>query len=340
MRCGDTALAAPARSPKAMTEAKVHPHRYAARCHWSGSTGSGYEAYERLHELVIEPSGTELTLSADAAFGGDPSLLNPEQLLLAAAMSCQLLSFLAVAARARLDVVDYEDNGEAILPDDDRPVGIKIVRLRPRITVRGDTDEKRVERLVDVAHKECFIANTLRCEMEIYPEITLLPPVTSLAGPPEQPAPSSVSVSPPEGNGNGSLGPGHAGESSGGARRRASDGASPAPVASRSPSRGGAVQSNRRPEISLHRFVDDDEGYLNWVASNADGYVLNTARASRRDYLVLHRADCAKMSGEPPNGGNWTSAMVKICSMNPVDIDGWCRRVVGGLPSRCTDCLT
>jgi hypothetical protein len=86
--------------------------------------------------------------------------------------------------------------------------------------------------------------------------------------------------------------------------------------------------------------VDDDERYLNWVASNADGYVLNTARASRRDYLVLHRADCPKMSGTPANGGNWTTAMVKICSMSPVDLDGWCRRVVGGLPTRCASCLT
>ncbi len=32
---------------------------------------------------------------------GDPALLNPEQLLLAAASSCQFLSFLAVAARSR-----------------------------------------------------------------------------------------------------------------------------------------------------------------------------------------------------------------------------------------------
>jgi organic hydroperoxide reductase OsmC/OhrA len=326
-----------------MTEAKMHPHRYAARCHWSGSTASGYESYDRVHELVIEPVGTVLMLSADPAFLGDPSLLNPEQLLLAAAMSCQLLSFLAVAARARIDVLDYEDNGEAILPADDRPVGIEIVRLRPRITVRGDTDEKRVARLVAIAHNECFIANTLRCEIEISPEITVLPPASSLGGPIQQGAPSVVPLSPPDGNGHGRANVSRTGDggdaSNGKGRRRAADGAGPAPTAARSRSRGGTRQLNRQPEVSLHRFVDDDEGYLKWVASNPDGYVLNTARASRRDYLVLHRADCAKMSGEPPNGGTWTTAMVKICSMSPADIDGWCRRVVGGLPSRCTDCL-
>jgi len=39
-----------------------------------------------------------------------------------AAGSCQLLSFLAVAARARLDVVAYEDDAEGVMPEGDHPV--------------------------------------------------------------------------------------------------------------------------------------------------------------------------------------------------------------------------
>ncbi len=49
-----------------------------------------------------------LAVSADPAFHGDDRLWNPEQLVVLATASCQLLSFLAVAARARLDVVRYE----------------------------------------------------------------------------------------------------------------------------------------------------------------------------------------------------------------------------------------
>jgi organic hydroperoxide reductase OsmC/OhrA len=325
-----------------MTEASMHDHQYVAHCHWSGSTASGYESYDRVHELVIDPVGTVLTLSAEPAFRGDASLLNPEQLLLAAAISCQLLSFLAVASRARLDVLEYEDNGEAILPGDDRPVGIKMVRLRPHITVRGDTDVKRVRRLVDLAHNECYIANTLRCEIEISPEITLLPPVVSL-GRPRHPLPALVGMSPSDREGalHAPKVPDAPRVANGNGRRRVSDGASGSePVADRSTSPIGARPLNRQPEISLHRFVDDDMGFLDWIGNHPDGFVLNTARASRRDYLVLHRANCRNLTGTPANGGNWTTTMVKICSMSPVDIDGWCRRVVGGLPTRCTDCLS
>jgi organic hydroperoxide reductase OsmC/OhrA len=106
-------------------------------------------------------------MSSDPAFRGDPARLNPEQLLLAAAASCQLLAFLAVAARARIDVLDYEDDAEADMPEDDPPVRITAIRLRPRITVAAGTRTERVHKLVTLAHQECFIANSLRSEMNI-----------------------------------------------------------------------------------------------------------------------------------------------------------------------------
>ena len=95
-------------------------HRYEVRCSWTGSTGSGYEAYSRTHTGEAKLAAPSLALSADPAFRGDPSTLNPEQLLVLAAASCQLLSFLAVAARARLDVVSYEDDATGFMPEDDR----------------------------------------------------------------------------------------------------------------------------------------------------------------------------------------------------------------------------
>ena len=86
-------------------------HEYRVKCRWTGSTVGGYESYDRTHSLSTTPMTQDLSLSADPAFRGDPGLLNPEQLVVAAAASCQLLSFLAVAARARVEVVGYVDDG-------------------------------------------------------------------------------------------------------------------------------------------------------------------------------------------------------------------------------------
>jgi organic hydroperoxide reductase OsmC/OhrA len=148
-------------------------HRYAVHCSWSGSTGAGYETYDRAHAGSTTPGApaTSLKLSADPAFRGDPTRLNPEQLLVLAAASCQLLSFLAVAARARLDVVGYDDDATGEMPEDDPPVRITRIVLRPRITTRGPVKEDRVRHLVAVAHRECYIANSLRTDIVIEPTI-------------------------------------------------------------------------------------------------------------------------------------------------------------------------
>jgi organic hydroperoxide reductase OsmC/OhrA len=142
-------------------------HRYRAVCAWSGSTGVGYDTYDRSHSMRCPPADTVMSMSSDPAFHGDPDRLNPEQLLLAAAVACQLLSFLAVAARARIDVLGYEDEAEADMPEDDAPMRITAIRLRPRITVARGTDPDKVQRLVGIAHKECFIANSLTSAMDI-----------------------------------------------------------------------------------------------------------------------------------------------------------------------------
>lgn len=146
-------------------------HVYSSRLEWHGSTAVGYEAYGREHQVVIPPAGAELRLSSDPAFRGDAQRPNPEQLLLAAASSCQLLSFLAIAARARIDVRIYEDDAEALMPEDEKPMRITRILLRPRIVLSADTDLGRVRRLVERAHEECFIANTLAAEVVIEPKL-------------------------------------------------------------------------------------------------------------------------------------------------------------------------
>jgi organic hydroperoxide reductase OsmC/OhrA len=150
----------------------AHVHRYSANVRWQGSTGAGYDAYDRTHEATAPPATAALQLASDPAFLGDPARLNPEQLLVLAAASCQLLSFLAVAARARVDVVDYADDAAAEMPEDQRPTRITRIVLHPRIGVRGQQPLDKLERLVQVAHRECYIANSVTTDIVVEPEFT------------------------------------------------------------------------------------------------------------------------------------------------------------------------
>jgi organic hydroperoxide reductase OsmC/OhrA len=145
-------------------------HRYEARLLWTGSTGEGWEAYDRGHEATAPPAERKLGLTTGEA-QGDSRLLNPEQLVVVAASSCQMLWFLHLAAKARIDVVRYEDAPDAEMPEDDKPVRLTRITLRPRIEVAGDAPEERVLRLCEKAHEHCYVANSLRSEVLVEPSI-------------------------------------------------------------------------------------------------------------------------------------------------------------------------
>src|SRR5437660_12854936 len=132
-------------------------HRYTVSSRWRGSTGAGYDAYDRSHEVETTPAGVTLALSSDPAFRGDATLLNPEQLLVMSASSCQLLSFLAVAARAHVDIVAYDDDAEGVMPEDDEPVRVAAITLRPVIRVRGGPSRGKLDRLVELPYHEGYL---------------------------------------------------------------------------------------------------------------------------------------------------------------------------------------
>jgi organic hydroperoxide reductase OsmC/OhrA len=149
-------------------------NRYETSLRWTGSTGVGWERYDRTHVATAPSAAQELRLTT-AESKGDPSLLNPEQLLLMAASSCQMLWFLHLAAKARIDVVEYEDAATALMPTDEEPVRITEITLTPRIVVAGDASEARVQKLVHTAHEHCFVANSLNASMTLRPRVELRP---------------------------------------------------------------------------------------------------------------------------------------------------------------------
>ena len=91
--------------------------------------------------MTLELAG-QLKLSADATFRGvcGPDRVVPEQRPLAAASSCQLLSFLAMAANAGVDVMHYEDDAEAVMPEVRDRMRITRIVLRPDMVVAAGTD--------------------------------------------------------------------------------------------------------------------------------------------------------------------------------------------------------
>jgi organic hydroperoxide reductase OsmC/OhrA len=143
---------------------------------WEGNRGSGtrdYEGYDRRFRVEVDGKPA-LAGSADPAFLGDPGLLNPEELLVAAVASCHMLVYLALCARAGVRVVSYSDRAHgtlALLPGGGGRFAE--VTLRPRVEVAPESDRAAAAVLHDRAGELCFIAGSCsfpirhRAEVEV-----------------------------------------------------------------------------------------------------------------------------------------------------------------------------
>lgn len=115
----------------------------------------------RAHEIQL----ADQTLAGSCASerGGDPEKADPEELLVAALSACHMLWFLDFARRERLQIVSYEDQPEGTM---DGQKFVAVV-LRPWVVFATDVSPDVIEGLHDRAHKACFIANSVTCDVRV-----------------------------------------------------------------------------------------------------------------------------------------------------------------------------
>src|SRR3954447_23075244 len=120
-------------------------HQYTLTIEWTGNRGEGtatYRGYDRDHEVRGE-NVAPIAGSSDPAFRGNPSRWNPEQLLVAAASQCHMLSYLHQAAVNGVVVSRYVDHPTAVMTEDGAGGGVFTeITLHPVVSV---TDESMVE---------------------------------------------------------------------------------------------------------------------------------------------------------------------------------------------------
>src|SRR3954468_17169454 len=94
-------------------------HKYSLLVQWKGNIGHGtssYHSYERNHTVTIAGK-PDLDCSSDAAFMGDKSKYNPEELLVASLSSCHMLWYLHLCAEGGVVVLDYADNATGTMTE-------------------------------------------------------------------------------------------------------------------------------------------------------------------------------------------------------------------------------
>ena len=126
-----------------------------------------YDSYSRDHHWAFG-TGESLEASSAAEYKGNPTLVNPEEALVAAASSCHMLTFLAVAAKKKIVVLAYEDAAVGHLEKNaDGVLAVTRISLYPKIRFAEPVADDVLDALHHQAHKGCFIANSIKATVTV-----------------------------------------------------------------------------------------------------------------------------------------------------------------------------
>jgi organic hydroperoxide reductase OsmC/OhrA len=148
-------------------------HLFLSHLDWTGASSGGTRDLAALdRDLDVTVDGITMPMSAAPAFGGNPRRVNPEQLYVAALSACHALTFLFLAARSQLLVTGYTDDAIGELAKVDGQMRMATVTLRPHIMLDPSASAERARALVDAAHRQCFIGNSVSATVSVEPTIT------------------------------------------------------------------------------------------------------------------------------------------------------------------------
>ena len=128
---------------------------------------------------LVMGNGPEMKFSAPPDAHGHAGVVTPEDAFVAAANTCVMMMFIWAAERFKLKLLSYECRTEGTkLIELDRTEIFTRLRFRPLIRVAAegepeDVIEGRVRRALQAAQKYSLVANSVKSEIVIEPEITI-----------------------------------------------------------------------------------------------------------------------------------------------------------------------
>jgi organic hydroperoxide reductase OsmC/OhrA len=129
---------------------------------------------------IIMGNGPEMEFSAPPDAQGHRGVLTPEDAFVAAANTCIMMMFLWAVERFKLKLVSYECRAEGTkLVELDRTEIFTHLRLWPiiRIAANGEEPtlvEARTQRALQSAQKYSLVANSVKSEIIIDPQIEIV----------------------------------------------------------------------------------------------------------------------------------------------------------------------
>lgn len=108
----------------------------------------------------------EIAVGPPPQWDGGDGEWSPEHLLLAAAASCLMTTFVSIARKSKLELLGYRASARGTL--DKTPDGIVFTSIVMRVALDVPTGEaERARRLLALAEKHCIVSNSLKAPVAL-----------------------------------------------------------------------------------------------------------------------------------------------------------------------------
>lgn len=137
---------------------------------------TGLKWLDKRKGTLSAPGLPDMTVATPPEFPeGHPGIWSPEHLFVAAAEVCTMTTFLAIAANSKFEFLEYSSEAEGILEQLETGYQVTHIYLRPTVVVASEGSVDKAKRLLEKSEKYCLIANSMKTEIHLEPNIVVRP---------------------------------------------------------------------------------------------------------------------------------------------------------------------
>lgn len=124
---------------------------------------------EKKADLEFIESNQVIEVATPPEFGGHENIISPEDLFVSSANVCYMTTLLGTVKNMGVELISYESRAEGILETVNKMKIFTKIIIRPKIKAK-ETQEK-IKMILDHAEKRCLVANSMKTQVIIEPEI-------------------------------------------------------------------------------------------------------------------------------------------------------------------------
>jgi len=140
---------------------------------------SAVSTISRSGVAAIDGVEASISFSAPPEFHGVAGLWTPEHFLVSAVASCYVSTFSGISENSHFAYEWLELDAEGFLEKLDGALQFTKITLSPVVKITNEEDRAKALRILEKAEKGCLIARSLKCHIELRPEIRVGEGVTT-----------------------------------------------------------------------------------------------------------------------------------------------------------------